>query len=223
VPHAEFARQILHFGGIEQAISYVDCVANAALTLGVATRDWRWAGYRSPTISIFASAATISDASLALRSTVGQGKEISPAIMHAFDLLSLDGHDLWRAEYSTRLHLLEDVLAGHEDGAIKISEEVDADPAVLLEHACGLGLEEIVGKNRDSSYRSGKTGDWIKLKRVQSEAFFIVGYEPSGGAAFSSVLLAAYDGNDLRYVGSVGTGFREATARDLQNTMDKLI
>lgn len=67
-----------------------------------------------------------------------------------------------------------------------------------------------------------KTGDWIKLKCVQSEPFFIVGYEPSSTAAFSSLLLAACDGDDLRYVGSVGTGFREATARDLQKTMDKL-
>ncbi|TBH28213.1 ATP-dependent DNA ligase [Rhizobium leguminosarum] len=152
-----------------------------------------------------------------------QGKEISPAIMYAFDLLYLDGHDLRRAEYSTRRHLLEDVLAGHEDGAIKISEEVEADPAALLEHACRLGLEGIVGKNRDSSYRSGKTGDWIKLKCVQSEPFFIVGYEPSNAAAFSSLLLAAYDGDDLRYVGSVGTGFRDATARDLRKSMDKLV
>lgn len=141
------------------------------------TRDWRWAGYRSPTMSIFASAAAISDASLALRSTVGQGKEISPAIMYAFDLLYLDGHDLRIAEYSTRRHLLEDVLAGHEDGAIKIWEELEADPAVLLEHACRLGLEGIVGKARDSSYRSGKTGDWIKLKCVQSDSFMIVGYD----------------------------------------------
>lgn len=85
-----------------------------------------------------------------------QGNEVSPAIMYAFDLLYLDGHDLRRAEYATRRHFLEDVPTGHEDGAIKLSEEVEADPAALLEHACRLGLEGIVGKDRDSSHRSGK-------------------------------------------------------------------
>ncbi|MBP2563361.1 bifunctional non-homologous end joining protein LigD [Neorhizobium galegae] len=154
-----------------------------------------------------------------------QGKEVSPAIMYAFDLLYLDGHDLRKAEYSTRRHLLEDVLAGHEDGAIKISEELEADPAVLLEHACVLGLEGIVGKNRDSSYRSGKTGDWIKLKCVQSDSFMVVGYEPSAGSrgGFSSLLLAGYKDDQLKYVGSVGTGFKERDSQQLRATMDKLL
>lgn len=153
-----------------------------------------------------------------------QGKEVSPAVMMAFDLLYLDGHDLRRVEYRTRRHLLEDALSGHDDGAIRLSEEIDADPVALLEHACRLGLEGIVGKDRESPYRSGRSGDWIKLKCVQSEGFFVVGYEPSigGRGGFSSILLAAYDGDDLRYVGSVGTGFKERAARDLRGLMDKL-
>jgi bifunctional non-homologous end joining protein LigD len=152
-----------------------------------------------------------------------QGKEVSPAIMYAFDLLYLDGHDLRNVEYRARRHLLEDALSGHE-GAIKLSEEIDHDPAELLEHACRLGLEGIIGKNRESRYRSGRTGDWIKLKCVQSEGFLVVGYEPSigGRGGFSSLLLAAYDGDELRYVGSVGTGFKERAARDLRGLMDKL-
>ncbi|MBX5164803.1 non-homologous end-joining DNA ligase [Rhizobium sp. NZLR4b] len=145
------------------------------------------------------------------------------AIFMAFDLLYLDGHDLREEPYGTRRHLLEETLRDFE-GAIRLSQEIDADPAVLLDHACKLGLEGIVGKNRYSRYRSGKTGDWIKIKCVQSESFLIVGYEPSSEAwgGFRALLLGAYKGRDLVYVGSVGTGFKEREAIRLRAMMDKL-
>src|SRR5690606_7178303 len=106
------------------------------------------------------------------------GNRASDAILYAFDLMYLDGHDLRGVEYRSRRHLLEDTLDG-QDGAIRLSETFDADPAVLLENVCRLGLEGIVGKHLDQPYRSGRTGDWVKVKCVQSEAFMIVGYEPS--------------------------------------------
>ncbi|UWM74988.1 non-homologous end-joining DNA ligase [Rhizobium sp. WSM4643] len=145
------------------------------------------------------------------------------AIFMAFDLLYLDGHDLRGLEYRDRRHLLEETLAGF-GGAIRLSEEIDADPVAILDHACRLDLEGIVGKNRNSKYQSGRTGDWVKLKCAQSEPFLIVGYEPSTGAygGFGSLLLAAYQGDDLRYVGSVGTGFKERPSVALRAMMDKL-
>lgn len=151
------------------------------------------------------------------------GNLTSPAILMAFDLLYLDGHDLRRLDYSERRHLLNDTLEGLT-GAIRLSEEIEADPVALLESACALGLEGIVGKHRGKPYRGGRTGDWIKCKCVQSEAFVIVGYEPSSGSrgGFGSLLLAAYKGDDFAYVGSVGTGFKEREAAALRATMDKL-
>lgn len=150
------------------------------------------------------------------------GKNADHAILYAFDILYLDGKDLRDEPYSVRRHLLEEMLQGYE-GAIRISEELlDVDPSDLLRHACGHGLEGIVGKDRTAAYRSGRTGDWVKLKCVQSEAFFIVGYEPDSLGGFSSLLLAGYDGDDLRYVGSVGTGFKARSAAELQKLMVKL-
>ena len=152
------------------------------------------------------------------------GKLISDdAILYAFDLLYLDGRDLRELPYRNRRLMLEEMLSGFE-GAIRVSEEVDTDdPGNMLKHACRLGLEGIIGKDRTSPYRSGRTGDWVKVKCVQSEPFLIVGYEPSmsGAGGFASLLLAAYDGDDLRYVGSVGTGFKERVATDLRTMLDK--
>jgi len=168
-----------------------------------------------------------SDFSLLQKSLGASGRKIgnqaSPAHLYAFDLLYLDGHDMRHVEYRVRRHLLQEALRGH-DGAILLSEEVYADPAELLAHACSMGLEGIVGKRQDSPYRSGRTGDWIKLKCVQSEAFMVVGYEPSTStrAGFGSLLLAAYRDDDLVYVGGVGTGFKERDAMKLRKKMDKL-
>ena len=66
----------------------------------------------------------------------------------AFDLLYLDGHDLTGAELSVRRHLLEDLIVPDADGAIQLSEEVEADGAELLKHACRVGLEGIIAKRR---------------------------------------------------------------------------
>ncbi|WP_210069006.1 non-homologous end-joining DNA ligase [Rhizobium leguminosarum] len=155
------------------------------------------------------------------------GNRASDAIFYAFDLIYFDGHDLRGVEYRSRRHLLEDSLTGpkgDQDGAIRLSETFDTEPAVLLEHVCRLGLEGIVGKHLDRHYRSGRTGDWVKVKCVQSEAFFIVGYELSSAspAGFGSLVLAANRGADLVHVGSVGTGFKETEAIRLRRMLDKL-
>ena len=151
------------------------------------------------------------------------GNRASDAILYAFDLLYLDGHDLRGVEYRSRRHLLEDTVKA-QDGAIRLSETLDADPAVLLEYACRLGLEGIVGKHRDQPYRSGRTGDWVKVKCVASEAFFILGYEPSAASpvGFGSLLLGAYRDGEIVDVGSVGTGFSQAEAAKLHKMLDKL-
>jgi hypothetical protein len=44
------------------------------------------------------------------------------------------------------------------------------DGATIFAHACRLGLEGIVSKRRDSRYRSGRSGDWLKSKNPESAA-----------------------------------------------------
>lgn len=104
------------------------------------------------------------------------------------------------------------------------SETIDADGDALLASACGLGLEGLIAKHRDSPYRSGRLGHWLKVKCIQSDSFFIVGYESSTNAlgGIGSLLLGAYSGDDIVYVGSVGTGFKEAQANKLRTLLDRL-
>lgn len=148
------------------------------------------------------------------------GKKTSPAQFVAFDLLYLDGHDLQKTELRVRRHLLADLI-GSTESPIQFSEAFDATGAETFEASCLHGLEGIIAKRLDSPYRSGRNGDWIKIKCVASESFLIVGYERSG-VGFSSLLLGAYHNGLVVYVGSVGTGFERNEAAKLLPQMNKL-
>ncbi|MGO4175971.1 hypothetical protein AB4Z16_27810 [Bosea sp. TAF32] len=140
-------------------------------------------------------------------------------------MLYLNGHDLRALGYGERRDILADVLNGAAHGAIRFSEDVRADGPAFLMLACEMGLEGIIAKRRSAAYRSGRGGEWLKIKCVQSESFVIIGYEPSmvalGGVG--RLLLAARQGDNLDYVGGVGTGFTDASARALRKQMEQLI
>ena len=163
-----------------------------------------------------------SDFNALQKSLGGRGGKRSSgsAVFYAFDLLYLDGHDLTRMGQHERREMLRDLLEDRE-GAILFSESVDADGEQLLQSACELGLEGIIAKHEDRPYRSGRTGDWVKIKCVQSDSFFIVGYEPSTAipGAIARLLLAAKTGKTFEYVGSVGTGFKHAQAREMRKLL----
>jgi bifunctional non-homologous end joining protein LigD len=148
----------------------------------------------------------------------------SSAILYAFDLLYLDGRDLRALPLDERRGMLERLI-GKQHSSIRLSEEVDAHGADFLKLACQLGLEGIIAKRRDAPYRSGRGGEWLKIKCIQSETFLIVGYEPSPVAlgGIGRLLLAAIKDDALAYVGGVGTGFTHKTGSALKKELDKLV
>ena len=191
-------------------------IADAARSLGVATAILDGE-------AVVLDGAGRSDFGALQRSLGGRGgkRQSEEAILYAFDLLYFDGHDLTGMEQSARRHLLSGLVSSAE-GAIRLSEDVDADGEALLQSAREHGLEGIIAKHRDRPYRSGCTGDWLKIKCVQSDSFIVVGYEPSGSArgGVGNLLLAARKGHDFVFVGSVGTGFKESDAVHLRKTLD---
>lgn len=147
------------------------------------------------------------------------------ARLYAFDLLYLNGYDLREQSLSERRGMLADVLATQRHSAIALSEEIHADGARFLELACEIGLEGIIAKRRSAPYRSGRGGEWLKIKCIQTESFAIIGYEPSPIAlgGIGRLLLAAHMGGRLVYVGGVGTGLSRASGTALREHMKKLI
>jgi len=47
---------------------------------------------------------------------------------------------------------------------LRFNEHIEGDGPTVFAHACRLGLEGIVSKRKGSSYRSGRSPDWLKMK-----------------------------------------------------------
>ncbi|UXN66026.1 hypothetical protein N8E89_22580 (plasmid) [Phyllobacterium sp. A18/5-2] len=120
--------------------------------------------------------------------------------------------------------MLTTLLNDRSSNAIRLSETIDADGESLLRNACAHGLEGIIAKDINSPYRSGRRGDWLKIKCSSSESFAVIGYEPSQKVqgSIASLLLAAKKDDQLVYVGNVGTGFSAKLARDLRRQLDTM-
>ncbi|MFA1676893.1 non-homologous end-joining DNA ligase [Rhizobium mongolense] len=144
-------------------------------------------------------------------------------ILYVFDLLYLDGRDLRRLPQRERRRLLESIVSGRT-GAIRLSEEVEADGDAFFRVVCAHGLEGIVAKYREKAYRSGRRPEWLKIKCVRSDSFLIVGFEPSSvPGAIGRLLLAAKSGNALVYVGGVGTGFTHKMSIELRKLLESIV
>ena len=87
----------------------------------------------------------------------------------AFDLLELNGKDLRREPIEKRKELLAKLLKGSHV-SIVLNEHFDEDGAAVYRAACQLGCEGIVSKRLGSSYRSGRSKHWIKIKNPKSPA-----------------------------------------------------
>jgi hypothetical protein len=61
-------------------------------------------------------------------------------------------------------------LLARSRAAIQFSEHLEHDGATVFDHARRLGLEGIVSKRIDSTYRIGPSKTWLKSKNPLSEA-----------------------------------------------------
>jgi bifunctional non-homologous end joining protein LigD len=146
-----------------------------------------------------------------------------------FDAPFLDGQDLRETPLEERRALLEQVMDKVKDKAasdtVRYSAALSAAPEDMIAAACSMGLEGIIGKRRDSTYTSRRSGTWIKLKCGQRQEFVIGGYtDPQGSrTGFGSLLLGTYDKDGkLQYAGNVGSGFNGVSLRELKEKMDAL-
>jgi bifunctional non-homologous end joining protein LigD len=90
-------------------------------------------------------------------------------MLHAFDLLELDGQDLRGLSLGDRKKRLARLLGKRRLGIV-LSQHTDEDGAAIFQQACRMGLEGIVSKRLSAPYRSGRSRDWIKVKNPNSPA-----------------------------------------------------
>jgi bifunctional non-homologous end joining protein LigD len=89
--------------------------------------------------------------------------------LYAFDLIELNGDDLRRDPLEVRKATLASVLT-KAGPSIRFNEHIEGDGPTLFAHACKLGLEGIVSKRKDSTYCSGRSPDWLKMKNPEASA-----------------------------------------------------
>jgi len=53
---------------------------------------------------------------------------------------------------------------------LRFNEHLEGDGPTIFAHACKMGLEGIVSKRKGSTYRSGRSPDWLKMKNTAAPA-----------------------------------------------------
>jgi bifunctional non-homologous end joining protein LigD len=109
------------------------------------------------------------DKGLAVFELIRRARNHASVILCAFDLLEIDGEDLRRVPIEQRKHRLARLLRRPPDG-IGLNEHFSGEGAVVFKHVCKLGCEGIVSKRLGSSYRSGRSQHWIKVKNPKAPA-----------------------------------------------------
>jgi hypothetical protein len=66
------------------------------------------------------------------------------------------------------------------DTDVQFSESFEIDGPAMFKHACGIGLEGVVSKVRDSKYPAGRSNDWVKKTCAQRETLTIAGFALDG-------------------------------------------
>ena len=142
---------------------------------------------------------------------VAAAQRASPVVLVCFDLLHFAGLNLRPAPYSDRhRYLAQCLLPGTHLQLVHASDDAEQLYTAALAH----GFEGIIAKRRNSPYREGRrSGDWLKLKAIESGEFLIGGYTRGNGARapLGALLLGYREGKALRYAGHVGSGLDEAS------------
>ncbi|MDR8016088.1 DNA ligase D [Ectopseudomonas guguanensis] len=145
-------------------------------------------------------------------------------IYYLFDAPFLNGEDMREVPLETRRAQLKTALGSTRRSPLRFSEVFTAHHRDIIESACAMSLEGVIGKRSGSLYVSRRSADWIKLKCRMRQEFVIVGYtQPQGSrSSFGALLLAVNEADGLRYAGRVGTGFGDASLKALHAQLRKL-
>jgi bifunctional non-homologous end joining protein LigD len=153
------------------------------------------------------------------------GRRHRPNLVYfAFDLLFVDGKDLRGLSLVQRKRELSRICRTAPP-VLRMSEHVTGRGGEFFGAACEIGVEGIVSKRADSTYRSGRGRDWLKIKCLQRQELVIVGWTPPTHARdhFGSLVLAVHDDDgELQYAGRVGTGFDRSTREALWAKLEPL-
>lgn len=148
----------------------------------------------------------------------------SPIIYQVFDLLALDGRWLLDLPLYERRNLLHERL--EPSRTVQVGDFVRDEGIAFAEAVRNHGLGGIIAKHKSSPYLPGeRSSDWLELRAFEADDFVIGGYSFGGGLRndpIGSLLLGAYRGGRLDFVGQVSVGCSDREARQLLKLLQPL-
>ncbi len=137
-----------------------------------------------------------------------------------FDVLAGPGGELIGQPLEERRARLESLGLAPP---IVVAEPVPEHGRALFEAIVARGLEGVVAKRRGSTYSPGRrSSDWRKIAARRHLRAAVGGWLPGEGArsaTFGSLLVGLWDGDSLRWVGAVGSGFSDAQLQPIHEAL----
>ena len=136
-------------------------------------------------------------------------QEQGEPVFAVFDCLFHDGTDLRHEPLSARRAVMIRAIGSGNSKTLMPSRRLASDGLEAFRIAKRLGYEGLVAKDLSAPYLEVRSARWLKVKVHAEDEFVIAGYTTPAGARkyFGALLLGAYEGGRLHYVGKVGTGF----------------
>jgi bifunctional non-homologous end joining protein LigD len=95
------------------------------------------------------------------------GKHNDEVQFCALDQLAGDGDDMRKLPLSMRKANLARLLSRRREGIFAAEFELGDIGPGLFEAACRMGLEGLVSKHKDRTYKAGRCDHWIKIKNPE--------------------------------------------------------
>ncbi len=161
---------------------------------------------------------------------IERARKLYPVRLMLFDLMYDSGaspadlRDLPLVERRRRLGAFMDRLPPSN---CPVHESLVLDHALddILESAGELGLEGVMAKRADSRYLPGRRShSWIKLKLERMQEVVVGGWRPGAGVrrgTIGALLVGVPDGDKLRYLGRVGTGFKDWQLKEILERLEQ--
>jgi bifunctional non-homologous end joining protein LigD len=150
----------------------------------------------------------------------------TPVHYMIFDIVELDGESLVRQEYDERRKHLEKTVVPAKEDRVHVPPAFHGGLTEAIASSKQLGLEGVVAKHRDGRYAVGRRSpSWIKIKHHRTQEVVVGGWRPGKGrrsGGIGSLLVGIPEGDGVRYVGRVGTGFTDSVLDDIARRLKPL-
>jgi len=143
----------------------------------------------------------------------------SPSLV-VFDVLARPGQELMDMPLEERRAQLDGLEL---EMPVVVPDPVRGEGTALYAAVVDQGLEGIVAKRAGSIYTPGRRSpDWRKIAARRNLRAVVGGWLPGEGgrgSTFGSLLVGLWDGDVLRWVGAVGSGFNDAQLRPISEAL----